>query len=71
MKFTLTGSRSIRDNQSTMSIAINQSIANQNERVYCQYTDTAIGFGIVFAIVGAILMVGGFVSKEQEEQTTY
>ena len=37
----------------------------QNERVYCQYTDAATGFGIVFAILGAILMVGGFISKEQ------
>ncbi len=37
----------------------------------CQYTDAAIGIGIVFLVIGAILGIGGAKSKESEEQTTY
>jgi hypothetical protein len=42
-----------------------------NDRAKCQYTDAAIGIGIVFLVIGAILGIGGAKSKEPEKQTTY
>jgi uncharacterized membrane protein len=42
-----------------------------NDRAQCQYTDGAIGIGIVFLVIGTILEIGGTMSKEHEEQTTY
>jgi ABC-type phosphate transport system permease subunit len=42
-----------------------------NDRSHCQYTDAAIGIGIVFLVIGVILGIGGAKSKEHEEQTIY
>jgi hypothetical protein len=38
-----------------------------NDRAQCQYTDAAIGIGIVFLAIGAILGIGGAKSKKREE----
>ena len=47
-------------------------LASSDIRTQCQYTDTAIGIGLVFLAIDAILGIGGIMSKEeQEEQTTY
>jgi hypothetical protein len=49
--------------------ALTQALTN--DRAQCQYTDAAIGIGIVFLVIGAILGIGGAKSKESEEQRTY
>ena len=40
---------------------------NRDIQQQCQYTTGALGIGIVFLIVGIILMVGGSTSKEEEQ----
>ena len=42
-----------------------------NDRAQCQYPDAAIGIGVVFLFIGAIVGIGGAKSKEQQEETTY
>ncbi|MFL6454277.1 MAG: hypothetical protein ACJ71L_09810 [Nitrososphaeraceae archaeon] len=49
--------------------ALTQALTN--DRAQCQYTDAAIGIGIVFLVIGAILGIDGAKSKESEEQRTY
>jgi hypothetical protein len=40
-----------------------------NDMAQCQYTDAAIGIGVVFLVIGVILMIGGAKLKSEEEQT--
>jgi hypothetical protein len=44
-------------------------IINRNIQQQCQYTPYAQGAGIVFLLVGVILMIGGVKSKDEEELT--
>jgi len=37
----------------------------------CNYTTDAIVTGLVFLVIGGVLMLGGAMSKENKEQITY
>jgi hypothetical protein len=58
----------LTDQKCKSLIGLFGQVVDPQLRTQCQYTETAIVVGVLFAALGLILTIGGFLTKPEEEE---